>query len=45
MIKLIYILISFLSISFSQEDSSRIEQSIYNNVIKPYKEKHNDTNH
>ena len=33
MIKAFYILISFLSISFSQEDSSKIEQNIANNVI------------
>lgn len=33
MIKAFYILISLLSISFSQEDSSKIEQNIANNVI------------
>lgn len=33
MIKAFYILISFLSISFSQADSSKIEQNIANNVI------------
>ena len=33
MIKAFYILISFLSISFSQEDSSKIEQNIATNVI------------
>ena len=33
MIKAFYILVSFLSISFSQEDSSKIEQNIATNVI------------
>ena len=33
MIKAIFILTSFLSISFSEEDSSKIEQNLLNNVI------------